>query len=415
MLQFLFKNNLFYLQFLLFSVILFLSKSSPIDKFTQQKKWDDKTLFQYIIDHHISKISTDIKELHFIIIDPNEYLKSNDLNESIEKIQSFFNEFQITFFVFIINSIHPNNILSYQLRDFMKKINNEIYKYNNKYDENKIISTLFAVEDNKMLIRVGSTCRQIISDSEAMKILKKRKDDLDKKNMKKLINDLFEDILFTYRNNYKKIKNKKMPSFLKILFYIIIIILFGYIYYHFIKNNFSTHSNDEKFIKIEMNSQIGKKIREFINKNNNKSLKNVMKKTCLICLYDYNKINNDNILFEYDESLNEKIVLPCEHIFHLKCISQIFQNSTNCPLCKSKFQIDDNKNGKIIINNYYLNPNWTYNNTILFKKIIKDFLKMQNKINPDEISDNFCLQLINEYENNKDFNIFKKVKILNIN
>jgi hypothetical protein len=248
-----------------------------------------------------------------------------------------------------------------------------------------------------------------------MKILKKRKGDLDKKDMKKLINDLFEDISFTYRNNYEKIKSKKMPVFLKTIIYIIVIVLFGYIYYHFIKHNFSTMPKNEKFIKIEMSSQIGKKIKEFINQNKNKNLKKIMKNTCLICLNDFDQKENNNILFEYNDSSNEKIVLPCDHIFHLKCISHIFKNSSNCPLCKSKFQIDDNKDGKIIINNYFLNSNWSYNNSIIFKDIIKDFLKMQKNINPDEINDNYCSQIIDEYENNKDFNFFKKVKIFNIN
>ena len=410
-----FKNKIFYLQLILLFLIISLTKSSPLDKFTTPKKWDDKSLYQYITDNHISKIASEIKELQYMIIDPNEYLENNDLNESIEKIQLLFKEFKVTIFVFIINSINANNILSYQLKDFMQKINNEIYKYNKKYDEKNIISTLFAVEDNKMLIRVGSTCRQIISDSEAMKILKKRKGDLDKKDIKKLINDLFEDISFTYRNNYEKLKSKKMPVFLKAIIYIIVIILFGYIYYHFIKHNFSAMSKNEKFIKIEMSSQIGKKIKEFINQNKNKNLKKIMKNTCLICLNDYNQKENNNILFEYNETSNEKIVLPCEHIFHLKCLSQIFKISTNCPLCKSKFQIDDNKDCKIIINNYFLNSNWSYNNSMIFKDIIKDFLKMQKNINPDEINDNYCSQLINEYENNKDFNFFKKVKIFNIN
>ena len=40
---------------------------------------------------------------------------------------------------------------------------------------------------------------------------------------------------------------------------------------------------------------------------------------------------------------------------------------------------------------------------------------MQKNINPDEINDDYCSKLINEYENNKDFDFFKKVKIFNIN
>jgi hypothetical protein len=293
----------------------------------------------------------------------------------------------------------------------MYKINLEIHKYNKDYEGNKIITALFSVEDNKMLIRVGSECRKLLSDSEAVKILKKRKDDLKNKNFKNMINILSKDILDLYAKNYDKIQTNS-PSLFNIIFYILIFVLFGYIYLNFIKYNFSSNLYSENFINIEMKSQLGKKIRDFINKNHNKKVKKLMEEYCLICVENYDKINNDNnVLFDFEESSKEKIVLPCEHIFHLKCISKWFQNEKNCPLCRAKFEVNK-KDGNINITNYILNDNWVYDdNSYNFKNIIEEFLRVQKILNPEEINEDFCAKIINDYNNRKENNFFKNVKI----
>ena len=412
-------KNIFYKKYfslILLFFIISLIKDYPIDDdFSQKIKWDEKALFQYTKNKYISEENiNEIKELKYLIVDPNEYLKSEDIIESSQKLELLYKEFNITFFIFIINSIKENSKLNYQLRDFMSSINSEIYKYNKNYKEKIIISVLFAVENNKMFIRVGSECRKILSDSEAIKILNKRKEDLNNKNFKKLIYELINDISVTYKNNYEQSLNKNIPSILKIFFYMIIIILFGYIYYHFIKINFSTKKLSDTF--IEMKSQYGKKLKEFIKKNINKSIEKVMDENCLICLENYKNKKNDNILFETEESKNEKISLPCEHIFHLKCVSQwCLSKNNNCPLCKSEFEINSNEDGDFNINNYILNKNWKYNKSIVFKNIIKDFLNIQKNINPEDVNDDFWEQINNEYLKENKNNNFKNVKIRNTN
>ena len=351
-----------------------------------------------------------IKELQYMIIDPNEYLKNEDLIECSKNLELLYKEYKVTFFIFIINSIKENTVLSYQLRDFMYKINLEINKYNKDYEGNKVITALFSVEDNKMLIRVGSECRKLLSDSEALKILKKRKDDLKNKNFKNMLNILSKDVLDAYAKNYEKIQTNS-PSLFKIIFYIVIFALFGYIYFNFIKSNFSSNLYSENFINIEMKSQLGKKIRDFINKNHSKKFKKLMEEYCLICVENYDKINNDNnVLFDFEESSKEKIVLPCEHIFHLKCISKWFQNEKNCPLCRAKFEVSK-KDGNLNITNYILNDNWMYDNSYNFKNIIEEFLRVQKILNPDEINEDFCSKIINENNNRKENGFFKNVKI----
>ena len=406
-------KEFFCLQILIFIQKLLIISNSPNNEFSKQNRWDENTLFQYIKEKYISTYSNQIINLEYMVIDPNEYLKSDDIIDWTQNIELLYKEFKIISFVFIINSIKENTILSYQLRDFMYKINQEIYKYNKNYDEKKIVSILFAVESNKMFIRVGSSCRSILSDSEAMKLLKKRNNDLKSKNIKKLIYDLSNDILRTYRKNYEQNKNKTISP-LKIFFYIIILVLFCYIYYHFIKINFSNNKYSENFIKLETKSEYGKKVKEFIKKNINKSIQKVMKENCLLCLENYDmKTKNNNILFDLDESSNEKILLPCNHIFHQKCISQWFLKEKSCPLCLSEFEINKEE-GKININKYFLNQNWEYNNSIDFKNIIKDFLRIHKSISPDDINEDFSLEINNNYLNNINSNI-QNVKVGNIN
>ena len=404
-------NKIFFLQIL--SLLLKISLlNAQTDEFSNNKKWDDKSLFQYMSKKYLSLNNLQqIKELQYMIIDPNEYLKNEDLNECSQNMELLYKEYKVTFFIFIINSIKENTVLSYQLRDFMYKINLEINKYNKDYEGNKVITALFSVEDNKMLIRVGSECRKLLSDSEALKIIKKRKDDLKNKKFKNMINIFSKDILDAYAKNYEKIQTNS-PSLFKIIFYILIFLLFGYIYFNFIKYNFSSNLYSENFINIEMKSQLGKKIRDFINKNHNKKVKKLMEEYCLICVEDYDKINNDNnVLFDFEESSKEKIVLPCGHIFHLKCISKWFQNEKNCPLCRAKFEVSSKKDGNLNITNYILNDNWVYDNSYNFKNIIEEFLRVQKILNPEEVNEDFCAKIINDFNNRKENNFFKNVKI----
>ena len=403
-------NKIFFLQIL--SLLLKISLlNAQTDEFSNNKKWDDKSLFQYMSKKYLSLNNLQqIKELQYMIIDPNEYLKNEDLNECSQNMELLYKEYKVTFFIFIINSIKENTVLSYQLRDFMYKINLEINKYNKDYEGNKVITALFSVEDNKMLIRVGSECRKLLSDSEALKIIKKRKDDLKNKKFKNMINIFSKDILDAYAKNYEKIQTNS-PSLFKIIFYILIFVLFGYIYFNFIKYNFSSNLYSENFINIEMKSQLGKKIRDFINKNHNKKVKKLMEEYCLICVEDYDKINNDNnVLFDFEESSKEKIVLPCGHIFHLKCISKWFQNEKNCPLCRAKFEVS-NKDGNLNVTNYILNDNWVYDSSYNFKNIIEEFLRVQKILNPEEVNEDFCAKIINDFNNRKENNFFKNVKI----
>ena len=131
-------NKIFFLHIL--SLLLKISLlNAQADEFSNNKKWDDKSLFQYMSKKYLSHNNLQqIKELQYMIIDPNEYLKNEDLIECSKNLELLYKEYKVTFFIFIINSIKENTVLSYQLRDFMYKINLEINKYNKDYEGNKV-------------------------------------------------------------------------------------------------------------------------------------------------------------------------------------------------------------------------------------------------------------------------------------
>ena len=105
--------------------------------------------------------------------------------------------------------------------------------------------------------------------------------------------------------------------------------------------------------------------------------------------------------------------MPCNHIFHKKYIYQCFLKEKNCSLCLSEFEINKEE-GKINLNKYFLNQNWKYNNSIDFKNIIKDFLRIHKSISSDAINEDFSLEINNNYLNNIN-SIIQNVKIGNIN
>jgi hypothetical protein len=58
---------------------------------------------------------------------------------------------------------------------------------------------------------------------------------------------------------------------------------------------------------------------------------------------DVSKLKENKCIICYEEFINgdEKMTVPCFHIFHPKCIDKWFKNHNSCPICKTEFT-DDN-------------------------------------------------------------------------
>ena len=105
-----------------------------------------------------------------MIIDPHNHLKNDNLLEIKKYLEKLYNEYNLTCFLYLTNHVKKNTELNYNLKYFNNKIFSEIHKYNQNFDEYSTISLIFQIEDDKMNIRLGSTCRTIITDSEALRI-----------------------------------------------------------------------------------------------------------------------------------------------------------------------------------------------------------------------------------------------------
>ena len=102
---------------------------------------------------------------------------------------------------------------NYKLKDFNYKIFSEIYKYKKDFDEYSTMSAIFHVEDNKMNIRLGSSIRKIISDSEAFQILKDNSNYLSNKQIIILLNKFISSFIKKYAHNYQQDKNNNKNNF----------------------------------------------------------------------------------------------------------------------------------------------------------------------------------------------------------
>ena len=141
--------------FLVIICLSFINNSLNFNEsYSSIKIWDEETLFEYIKNKYLipDNETNNIHDFHYILIDPNEYLKDNNLNTIENNLEKLYKIYNITSFIYIISDIKKNINLNYKLKDFNYKIFSEIYKYKKNFDEYSTMSAIFHVEDNKMNI-----------------------------------------------------------------------------------------------------------------------------------------------------------------------------------------------------------------------------------------------------------------------
>ena len=432
-----FKNKALLYYNLLFFIILSLINGNPQLEELVKKRWDEHSLFDYIKQKYLNPDNPEeIKKLHYIIADPNEYLKNINLDEIKNNLELLYTELNVTTFIYVISEVEKNRDLNYKLKDFVSEVFSEIYKKNPNFDEQSTISAIFRIEENKTHIRLGSTTRSILYDLEALKIIKKRTDDLGSKKYEKLLRLFTKDLLSTYKKNYQLRKNYKYFTLQKSIFFLISFIiligicaLFYYIFFNNKKEKLYKLKDDS--IEIALNSNKEKKIEEFIKNNKNKSIEKIIEDVCLICVEKYKKENdirinvftnnsdeedtNNNV---GDNNLNEKIKISCGHSFHIKCITKWFKLEKKCPICLTEYELYDNvekenEENKLHIKKYDLNENWKKKENTLFIKHIDNFFRIQRMINPlNDINEEIIKKNLG-YKDNENNDIFKSIKIDN--
>lgn len=387
--MFSYKNNKYiiinYIILLIFIPII--NASLDLEEIKNIKKWDEETLFEYIKTYYINK--ENIEDFHYMIVDPNQYLKDKNLINIKNSFEQLHNEYNVTSFIYIINYLKKNTDLNYKLKDFNNKIFSEIKLNNQLFEEYSTLSIIFQVEDNKMNVRLGSSCRSIISDSEAYQILKDNEKYLSSKQIDIILGKFINSFLKKYKHNYIKYKKegnsfsflRKILTFKGIFILSIIILSYFLLIYFCLIYKIDNQSTK----KVEPLTELEKEIENFIKINKNENIEIIMKTSCIICMNNY----ESEIL-----SSDDKNSLPCGHIFHNQCIYKYFklkENNHRCPICKAKFIIKLNeKKEKVSIKDFSLNDKWDYNNNNNFVYLIDDFINIQKMMNPFEVKDEFC-------------------------
>lgn len=82
----------------------------------------------------------------------------------------------------------------------------------------------------------------------------------------------------------------------------------------------------------------------------------MIEEECPICLLDYEESSLKKL---------EYIKLNCNHIFHIKCINNIYDKS--CPICRRNFNI----NGKLLLLKFKLYPRFDPTSYKIRQNILK--------------------------------------------
>ena len=193
----------------------------------KSSNWNEDSLLDYIKQKYLSiENFTNLKYFHYMIVDPNEYLKYINLDECKNNLEIIYKEFNITTLIYIVNATQKNTNLNYGLKSFSLNLFHEISKNNTNFDAEATISLILIIEEKRMNLRLGDTCRKVLYDLDALKILKKRQRDLENKKFEKLFTTFTKDFITQFRQNYHIIKyNKGMNSLKKIIMMIFILIV----------------------------------------------------------------------------------------------------------------------------------------------------------------------------------------------
>lgn len=291
------------------------------------------------------------------VVDPENYL--DDL-ESKTKIFNLIDDIklekEIDVTLIFISEISSEYLIKQNMKKDINKFVNELsillVNRDRKDDSNSLIF-LFSIKDHQMKIRTGSNVKKVITDNNALDILKGVKHYL----QNKLYSLAAVEVL---TESYNLIKGYDKTSFYLIILPISLCIIM-------LCCCCSLKSN-EKQRNIEAESKLDK-IKEITNRNHGKSC--FIEKTCVICLDDLtdeafkgssdngkestykeetlnqgtanthipleneNKIDEAKCLKQEAHSQNIRGKLDCGHNFHQKCIAEWMGKKNNCPVCRS--------------------------------------------------------------------------------
>ena len=332
---------------------------------------------------------TESKTKNYKIIDPDEYLKKEDMIELEKQFKEIYNSHNVIPILVIARNIDltDKSGKKIDISNYTEIVYDEIVEKKIVKNESSLILTIVSIEGKIMTMKALGKVSLTITQQDCYNILN-------------VINNYYSYGEYSYGSvelskliNYYLV-NTGFFARNKRFFLMILILVLSFIFCYILaliaqkirekRNLRLTMSDEEKLLKI----------REFLKKC--KSDKKILSDNCIICLEPFdnctsvnhslmaesnrgnkdNKDNNNNLIDEEEnkenkdkssviiemqnmgsennENINNKSnisdnqisTLPCGHRYHVKCITEwMLRKKSICPMCREKMDVSISDNG----------------------------------------------------------------------
>ena len=373
-------------QFLFISIFIFISILPNISYTKKPFVSLVKILKKYKTSDIVAFI-TESKTKNYKIIDPDEYLKKDDIIALEKQLKEIYNAHKVITIIVIARNIDLTNKKGEKIdiSNYTEIIFDEIYEKKIVKKDASVVLAIVSIEGKIMTMRAKGTVSFTITQQDCYNILN-------------IINNYYSYGEYSYGTvelgkliNYYLV-NTSFFSRNKRFFLMIIILILSFIFCYILaliaqrirekRNLRLTMSDEEKLLKI----------RAFLKKC--KANKKILSDNCIICLEPFdnctsvnhsliveennnkkennndNLINNENkdkdkdaIVIEMQNMSKENIendnnnksnmtdnqisTLPCGHRYHVKCITEwMLKKKSICPMCREKMDVSISDQGE---------------------------------------------------------------------
>jgi len=340
-----------------------------------------KILKKYTTSDIVTLIS-ESKTKHYKIIDPDEYLKKDDIIALEKQLKEIYTSHNVITIIVLARNIDLTDKKGKKIdiSNYTEIVFDEIYEKKLVKSDASVILAVVSIEGKIMTMKAKGTVSFTITQQDCYNILN-------------IINNYYSYGEYSYGTlelgkliNYYLV-NTSFFSRNKRFFLMILILVLSFVFCYILaliaqrirekRNLRLTMSDEEKLYKI----------REFLKKC--KADKKILSDNCIICLEpfdnctsvnhsivaepnDNNNINNKNsnlieeenkdkeaVAIEMQNMSNDNInnksnmtdnqisTLPCGHRYHVRCITEwMLKKKSICPMCREKMDVSISDHGE---------------------------------------------------------------------
>ena len=343
-----------------------------------------KILKKYTTSDIVNFIS-ECKTKHYKIIDPDEYLKKDDMIALEKQLKEIYTSHNVMTIIVLARNIDltDKNGKKIDISNYTQLVFDEIYEKNLIKEDASVVLAIVSIEGKIMTMRAKGTVSFTITQQDCYNILN-------------IINNYYSYGEYSYGTvelgkliNYYLV-NTSFFARNKRFFLMIIILILSFVFCYILaiiaqrirekRNLRLTMSDEEKLLKI----------RDFLKKC--KANKKILSDNCIICLEPFdnctsinhslvsepnnnnnnnnnNNVNenlieqenkdkeaisiemqnmsNDNINNKSNMTDNQISTLPCGHRYHVKCITEwMLKKKSICPMCREKMDVSISDHGE---------------------------------------------------------------------